>query len=849
VRRPPARIRRRSRHTKGQYGGVGMVLSIRNHELTVIDPREGGPALEAGIKKGDKIVQINERSTVNMPLTEAVNLIRGPADTKVHLWIKRLANPEKHKNKNKEKKLKPFEIEWTKPKKYTLVRRRININSVSSRILKNKIAYFRIDHFISKTAADLRSQYQKILKKAQKLNGIILDLKHNPGGLLPQAINVANLFVDDGLIVSTEGAPGSKKIVRKANPETTLSKSIPMAIIISPNSASGSEIVGGTLKNLNRAVLIGDTTYGKGTVQQIFSKSKDKPALKLTIRQYLTAGNISIQQVGVVPHIKYIPIGFKEGMSMFWHTLPDKKNKKNSFIESSKTKPPEKPRYKITYYQDKIDKREYSNSVDDFAADDKVIDFARRILFEHGKPLAEDTLNSVSNFIDQEQKKEQTVLSSALKTKGINWIKGKLNLKDPDISTQIVLCDKKEDPNCESPLDAVDPGKKYIMKVIVKNLSDFPLYQVYGISESPSDILGGEEFLFGKLAPKTTRFWQKDISVSKHVSVRLEPVKLKVKSQLTGKLTETKKHIFINKLPKPRFQISYNYSEKPTADNIVQKGEFYKLSMKVSNVGKGKSVEPKISIINKSKARIFLIKGRHFPDELKPGESVIKEMTFKVKGDKKPLKVELSVYDKVFRRGVNRNVVLPKGKSREIEKTNLLGTYKNPVKLWASAKAQHHQLGQGKGEFKINGRIGNLCRLDTGSFLSAFAKCGKTASLNKKKLNKKITLLPHIVTPRIKITKEPEAITSKDSVKIKGSATHPENLKDIYILTNNFDSEKGKQKVLYKTGKGKKIDFAADIPLEKGLNHILIIARHDKVLKGMYIFSVAKEEDKDSEKK
>jgi carboxyl-terminal processing protease len=724
-------------HTKGQYGGVGMVLSIRNHELTVIDPREGGPALEAGIKKGDKIVQINKRSTVNMPLTEAVHLIRGPADTKVHLWIKRPVNPEKYKKEKK--KLKPSEFEWTKPEKYTLVRRRINIDSVSSRILKNKIAYFRIDHFISKTASDLRNQYQEILEKEQKINGIILDLKHNPGGLLPQAINVANLFVDEGTIVSTEGAPGSKKIVRNANPKTTLSKTIPMAIIISPNSASASEIVAGTLKNLNRAVLIGDTTYGKGTVQQIFSKSKDKPVLKLTIRQYLTAGDVSIQQVGVVPHIKYIPIGFKEGMSLFWHTLPRERDKKTSPIKSSKTRPPEKPRFKITYYQDKIDKREYSNSVNDFASDDKVIDFTRRILFEHGKPSAEDTLNSVSNFIDEEQNKEQTALSNALKSKGLKWLKGKLNMKDASVSTQIVLCDKKVDPNCKKPVDAVDPGKKYIMKVIVKNLSHFPLYQVYGISESPSDIFGGEEFLFGHLAPDTTRFWQKDITVSKHISVRLEPVKLKIKSQLAGKLAEIKKHVFINKLPTPRFQISYNYSEVPTSDNILQKGELYKLSMKVSNVGKGKSVEPKISIINRSKARIFLIKGMHFPDELKPGESVIKDMTFRVEADEKPLKVELSVYDKIFRRGVSRLVVLPRGKAKEIEKKKLLAIYKKPVKFWASAKGNYHLLGQGKGEFLVNGRIGNLCRLDTGYFLSAFAECENTTSFKKKKLNSKIS--------------------------------------------------------------------------------------------------------------
>ncbi len=272
--------------TKGSFSGVGIEISIRDKVLTVVAPIEGTPAYEAGIKAGDKIIKIEEKSTRGMTLTDAVKNIRGKKGTKVKLTIMR------------EDEEKPLE--------FVITRDVIPLRSVRALMLAPDIGYVRISNFQSKTARDLSGALKKLEKKGT-LKGLILDLRNNPGGLLSQAIEVADLFLDSGIIVSTKGRNSSQDM-QVAAKKNDSEGNYPIVVLVNEGSASAAEIVAGALQDNKRALLLGTKTFGKGSVQTILPLS-DGSGLRLTTARYYTPSGRSIQLSGIMPDIevKFIP--------------------------------------------------------------------------------------------------------------------------------------------------------------------------------------------------------------------------------------------------------------------------------------------------------------------------------------------------------------------------------------------------------------------------------------------------------------------------------------------------------------------------------------------------------------
>lgn len=266
--------------TNGEFGGLGMVVGIKNGVLTVISPIDGTPAAKAGIKPGDIILMINNKATLDMSLDEAVNLMRGKPGTKVTLTIVR---------KNK----KPFKV--------TITRAIIKIKSVKEKNIKGfpKIAYIRITSFDKNVVPSLK----KILKnlKKQGKEGIIIDLRNNPGGLLNQAVGTLDLFIDKGILVSQKGRIPSENYVYYAHTSGTY-KNIPIVVLVNGGSASASEIVAGSLQDHKRAIIVGERTFGKGSVQAILPVNKYE-AIRLTIARYYLPSGRSIQAKGITPDI------------------------------------------------------------------------------------------------------------------------------------------------------------------------------------------------------------------------------------------------------------------------------------------------------------------------------------------------------------------------------------------------------------------------------------------------------------------------------------------------------------------------------------------------------------------
>ncbi len=266
--------------TKGSFPGVGIVITVKDKVLTVVSPIEGTPAYEAGMKAGDQIIMIGDKSTKDISIREAVKLIRGPKGTKVKLTVRRKGSE--------------------KPIDFVITRDVIPIKSVRSFSLPSDLGYIRISNFQSNTGEDLAKALKK-MDKDKELEGLILDLRNNPGGLLSQAVKVADAFLDSGLIVSIKSRDQreQKSVAHKA----TKSRKYPMIVLVNEGSASASEIVAGALQDNKRALILGTTTFGKGSVQTLFPLS-DGSGLRLTTALYYTPSGSSIQASGIEPDIR-----------------------------------------------------------------------------------------------------------------------------------------------------------------------------------------------------------------------------------------------------------------------------------------------------------------------------------------------------------------------------------------------------------------------------------------------------------------------------------------------------------------------------------------------------------------
>lgn len=279
---PPDLFKDFESETTGEFGGLGIEISIQNGILTIISPIEDTPAWEAGIKPGDKVIAVDGTSTKGLSLVEASQLMRGKRGSKINLKIVRETEDE--------------------PRSITITRGSVKIKSVKSTDLEDGYFYAKLTAFNETTARDLEKALDSYVSKNKKIEGLLLDLRRNPGGLLDQAIKASDLFLKEGVIVSTIGRNKKDKEVTMATKKGRYTD-FPLIVLVNEYSASASEILAGALQDNKRALIVGERTFGKGSVQSVV-KLPDGSGLKMTVARYYTPSGVSIQSEGIKPDIE-----------------------------------------------------------------------------------------------------------------------------------------------------------------------------------------------------------------------------------------------------------------------------------------------------------------------------------------------------------------------------------------------------------------------------------------------------------------------------------------------------------------------------------------------------------------
>lgn len=345
--------------TQGEFGGLGITVGMKDGALTVISPIEGTPADKAGVKSNDVILRIDGNATLGITLEEAVSKMRGKPKTPITITIVRKGEP------------RPFDI--------NIIRDIIKVDSVYAKNIEDEdILYLRVTNFDQKVTKESAKFIKEFAKNNKNAKGIILDLRNNPGGLLDQAIGLTNLFVDKGVIVSQKGRDAKENLEYSAKKDEKITD-LPLVVLVNSGSASASEIVSGALQDLKRAVVIGEETFGKGSVQVILPLN-EKEALKMTIARYYLPSGRTIQNKGVTPDLEVfygkVPnddkafiikeTDLKQHLENELQKIDDNKTESNKTInlDHNKTNTKEKDKEKIITKKDLYDDMQLKTAVD-----------------------------------------------------------------------------------------------------------------------------------------------------------------------------------------------------------------------------------------------------------------------------------------------------------------------------------------------------------------------------------------------------------------------------------------------------------------------------------------------------
>lgn len=808
--------------TKGEFGGLGIVISIRDGSLTIMSPISGTPASRAGLKARDKIVKIGAESTVNMGLEEAVSRLRGKPGTPVDIWVQRK--------------------KWNEPRKFQLRRAIIKIESVTSKLLAGGVGYVKIKNFQGNTYDDLNMHLEKLkVEHSDELKGLVMDLRNNPGGLLDQAKLISDRFIDHGALVITVGEGNRKREVIPAHFAGT-EMDYPIVVLVNGGSASASEIVAGAIKNQNRGIVVGQQTFGKGSVQVLYD-FQDRSALKLTIAQYLTPGDISIQSVGIEPDVELIPASISdERIQVFVddeHPREKDLNKHLDHSEGLEEEPGKFVRMVHLVEDDKEPDPEAEYNDDAFTVDFE-IGLAREILLGSNSIKRKDLLKDSAELFASRSAVEAKRIADRFEKMGVPWTSSK-ELQAPAES------------GVESTLEFVGAtdkgfrsGDELVLKATAKNITSTLLEQVYGVTESDNPFFDKLEFVFGRLKPGETRSWETKIKLPAGLGSRSDLINFKIGDQGgLGNNILASAFANVKAQDKPHFAYQYQLDDRSggNGDGLLQVGEKVRLKIRVTNTGTGSGGEVMVTAKNMSGSSMFLKVGRASLGKLAAGASKSGYLDFRVSESPEDgsVKMRLGIWDSELGASVNEVISMPvtKGLKGQKEARNVVVTGSKPISVHAAAGDTTTIIGSlpvgsvvrseavfGKGFRRV--RFGD----DFGFVAFAGVKPRK-GKVSKKPVNWTLGQ----ASPQITLSEMKTRLTGH-SLKFSVVVEDAEGLNDMYVYVND-------KKVLYKSLSDialvdgvYRVEVPMDLPVEDGSNIVTIVVRETKDLVSRRVFGV-----------
>jgi carboxyl-terminal processing protease len=825
--------------TSGHFGGLGIVISIRDQALTVMRPMPDTPAGRAGLARLDRITKINNESTLNMPLSDAVDRLRGEPGSKVTVWVHR-------DGKNGWNGSRPFE----------LVREVIRVSSVDHEALDGKVGYVRIKQFQQTTSRELHEALRE-LKKKESLQGLVLDLRDDPGGLLDQAGRVADTFIEQGTIFATVGASEGRH--EQSATRAGTEPDYPIIVLVNEGSASASEIVAGALKNQNRAVVLGRTTFGKGSVQLVFPEiTEENAALKLTIAQYLTPGDISIQGTGVTPDIELDPMTADlQEMDLYVNEDNVRERDLSKTLNAGGRRIQEPPAYQLRYNLPesvRAEIRERGSTLDDVFEEDTPIRIARTLVSKMKSGPRQKQLEQLSGVVEEIQAREIDAVSEDLKKLGIDWTAPPKTYEGgpspKDVTTKLWTSKKG---------DVVTAGEAMELTVEVTNNGKSPLYQLHAITQSDSGYYDQKELVFGKVEPGESKQttvplgWCKTegreagstkpvpldakriCTIPKDAVHRQDAVQVRffaagadVPEALSFKPT-------IESLPQPIFAYSTQVVDNRSANENgqLEKGEGATIYFHIKNVGQGPAYETQANLRNLTGDGVLLKAGRFDVSGMKPGEERNVAFTFDVlptlKADE--LSLEVSVIDQDLGAYSSEKLALPlfgKKAARSIKPASFVRVSKGKAVVRSEPEAAAPVVGylEDGAAVKAKGMVGQFVQVALSDDRFGFVSVEELSEGAAKTADKVARFVPELSHSAPRLAVEAKALATRgDVMSIDVVATDDNGgVQDAFVFV-------GDRKVFYMPNKekgGKRMKFSLDAPLKSGVNVITVVARENR---------------------
>jgi carboxyl-terminal processing protease len=832
--------------TRGQFGGIGAEIREDDRRIRIVKVLPGSPAEKAGLQSGDLLLQIDKQSTVNLRDADAQQLLRGPIDTEVVVKVRR----------------------GEQTLSLTITRQIIRVESVTAELLPGQIAYLRLLTFQENTGEQVRVALKKLAPKDTALRGVILDLRDNTGGLLTQAVEVLDGLVASGELVIVRSAMGRE--FEPAKPDLELPLSSAVVALINEESASASEIVSGSVKYLERGLVLGRPSFGKGTVQLVKPENfyGSELALKITIAEYLVAGDRSIQTAGVQPDLLLLPVELSNIASVanYYDRERFERRRESTQVAHLPSAKHEKPAaagaaegLQLRYLASPRGPAKLGAPGEGPAAlrDPEVRiahEVAQQLVGEMDTATRQARLAAVARDLTLA---EDAAIAAAIAATKIDWqgqVGGQVGAA-PSLGLVARIVEPGE----------IRAGDPFTLRVEVRNDGPAPVDRVHVLTDCPRDELDGIELLIGHIEPGQTQTRDLSLHVMGWHTSFTDTLRVDLHAGEPDKVPDAQALVRFDIVGQTRPHLTYDYwivddpalagkaPARPTAvahpgdvpfavrgngDGNLQPGEQVLFAIEVGNAGPGPAADTRALIRNLSGAQTLLEEGFVQLGPVPVGGKARGSFGLTVNPSADPalpVTLDVVVADVALHQSVRHKLklgILPPSTNFVPESTKLrVGG--EPVRVYNAADSHARQVGElaAGAQVEILGQLGGWSAVSAGPGRRFWLPGDLLKSGDGKGTSEQAARAAMLVHPPVLAIEPTGQVTSDAEVELRGTARHPVRVHDVLVTVKPPGVGQIEQKVAYEANSARQGDgalqmsFSARVPLVPGSNQILVTAR------------------------